>query len=401
MLLYLHVPFCRQRCLYCSFYSQALGRRTVPADYVQTLIQEIRLWGMHSCAFQAMNDDQGGAATITSVFFGGGTPSLLDAADVAAILDTCASTFSIAQDAEITLEGNPESLRDTSKTKALARAGINRISMGVQSMHNDDLLGLGRIHTVADVRAARDAIRAAGIASLNLDLMWGLPGQREAAWIDNLRLVCELEPEHLSCYALTIEEGTVLGERARAGTLTLPDEETCGRMYAEGLSFLEDQGFCQYEISNYARTGCQCRHNLGYWHNENYLGAGPAAVSTLNGTRCTNPDDYGLWLAQVRKGQFTQDRERLSAHDQLLETVMLRLRMREGLPLALYHALSGREFLSDHEVLVSALRQDGLMTVENGFAALTGKGLLVSNDIVARLFETIDELDELGDGNQP
>ncbi|MDO5536108.1 MAG: radical SAM family heme chaperone HemW [Desulfovibrionaceae bacterium] len=401
MLLYIHVPYCRSKCLYCSFYSRPFAGHSVPDEYRVTLLEELRWWGRHQdLLFPARNvpaeeaSDQKRPAAVTSVFFGGGTPSLLSAEDVGAILDAAAGCFSLAADAEVSLEGNPESLTPR-KIRDLAHAGVNRLSMGVQSMHEEDLRMLGRIHTAAQVRTACEAAHAAGIRSFNLDLMWALPGQTTAAWLDNLRQVCELAPDHLSCYALTIEEGTPLSGMLlpdrQGGLPPLPEEDECERMYLEGAAFLESRGIRQYEISNYARDGHRCRHNLGYWHGLDYLGLGPSAVSTIGCRRLTSQPDTALWQRLVAAGAMPGTAEPLSARDRLYETVMLRLRMTDGLPLALYERMAGRGFAEDHAALLPALIENGLMTIDSERVALTRMGLLVSNDIVARLFEDMDE----------
>ncbi len=382
MLLYVHVPFCKKRCLYCAFSSQAVGNGPLPDDFIPLLLEEIELWAADPLTRTA--------GPVTSVFFGGGTPSLLAARDIGRVLDRAAQRFNFDKDIEITLEGNPESLRDPGRIADYAAAGVNRFSMGAQSMHDADLRLLGRIHDAACVREARMALRAAPCASVNIDLMWGLPGQTTSAWLDTLRAAINLEPDHLSCYALTLEDGTPMAERQWHGACALPDEEECASMYLEGCQFMETHGLAQYEISNFAAPGCQCRHNLGYWHGLNYAGAGPAAVASMNNLRRENPSDYACWRKRVQTGSLWNSAQQISAHDRLFETVMLRLRTIEGLPMALYSAATGREFKTEHARLLAELESTGLAVTDKNRVRLTRRGLLVSNDIVARLFETMD-----------
>ncbi len=384
MLLYIHVPFCRSRCRYCAFHSRAIGAGAVPAAYVPALLEELAWWA------QSAPSPRGGRR-ITSVFFGGGTPSLLEPRDIGAVIETADRLIGIERGAEITMEGNPESLRDGGRNAGYAACGVNRFSMGVQSMHDGDLRRLGRVHTAAQAADAAAALRAAGDAALSMDLMWGLPGQDTAAWLDSLRRTLDLGPDHLSCYALTLEEGTDMARTRWAGALALPDEDECARMYLEGCALMESCGIAQYEISNFAAPGRRCRHNMGYWQGLDYVGIGPAAVSTVGGRRVEHPADFDLWREQVRHGRVMDDAELLSARDRLLETVMLRLRTTDGLPLALYREACGHDFADDHAGLVPDLAAAGLLVLGPDRVRLTRRGLLVSNDIVARLFEDMEE----------
>ncbi len=383
MLLYIHVPFCRSRCRYCAFHSQAIGAGSVPDGYIDTLLDELACWA-------SLIDAPRGGRRITSIFFGGGTPSLLAPRDIGTVIETADQCFGVAADAEITMEGNPESLQTRERAAGWTACGVNRFSMGVQSMHDDDLRRLGRIHTAAQVRSAVDVLRQAGDATLSMDLMWGLPGQNTHAWLDNLRQALDLGPTHLSCYALTLEEGTPMADTRWSGALALPDEDECERMYLEGCALMEDRGIVQYEISNFAARGRRCRHNMGYWHGLDYLGIGPAAVSTISGRRIEHPADTAVWRAQVRQGRIMEGAEPLSQHDRLLETVMLRLRTTDGLPLARCRAV-GHDFAAAHATLIADLAAAGLLVSEPDRVRLTRRGLLVSNDIVARLFEEMEE----------
>jgi oxygen-independent coproporphyrinogen-3 oxidase len=272
----------------------------------------------------------------------------------------------------------------------LAASGVNRLSLGIQSLDPERLRFLGRPHTAREALAAVDLARQAGFGSLNLDLLWGAPGQRERRWLEELTAVCALKPDHLSCYCLTVEEGTPLESDCLAGRATLPPERELAAMYVHGSEYLESQGLLQYEISSYARMGFQCRHNLGYWEGAEYLGLGPSAVSTLNGTRWSNPPDLKDWAAAVRSGD--RDGERLDSRTQVLETVMLRLRTSRGLSLKTYRDLTGRDFMRDHEAFVHLLHREGLLRIRGGALSLTRTGMLVADTILERLFDALERL---------
>ncbi len=384
MRLYLHIPFCRGRCRYCAFYSTVLERGAIPDSFTDALLAELA-WRIGD---PSLTDSLAGP--LESVFFGGGTPSLLSARQTERLLRAAERAFGLAADAEVTLEGNPESLQDPGKLRDLRSAGVTRLSLGVQSFDDGELRRLGRLHTAAQALRAAELARAAGFPSLSLDLMWGLPGQSTEGWLATLERACGLEPQHLSAYALTLEEGTPLAREMARNPSALPGEESLAGMYEAGCGFLAGRGFTQYEISSFARPGFRCRHNLGCWRGEDYLGIGPAAVSTLGNRRFSQTADLAVWLESAGKGSFSPAEETLDEKTKLLECVMLRLRTAEGLPLALYRSLRGRDFLEEHGELARALLSRDLLRVEDGRAALTSRGMLVSNDILARLFEALD-----------
>ncbi|GHV50870.1 hypothetical protein FACS1894168_2550 [Deltaproteobacteria bacterium] len=241
-----------------------------------------------------------------------------------------------------------------------------------------------------EATAAYELARAAGFSSVNLDLMWGLPGQKRRDWLRNLTEAVSLEPDHLSCYGLTPEEGTRLSAACDAGEITLPDEKEQAVMYVDGADYLESRGYLQYEISNFARMGFACRHNLGYWESRDYLGLGPAATSTLHGARWTNPADLGKWIQAVRAQSIGREKEALTPKIRVMETVMLRLRTTGGLRIKAYHDLTGRDFLRDNKSLITMLHDQGLLRIRGGYLRLTRTGMLVSDSILAHLFEIMD-----------
>ncbi len=394
MLFYVHIPFCRRRCLYCAFHSVAPGRNAaaaVPDGFLDILLKEIAFWGKHKELF-AGQDQMAASDTVSSIFLGGGTPSLLAPSDIALILKTIERFFRVAGDAEITMEANPDSLSSRDKVRDLALCGISRISLGVQSMDDKELAMLGRLHNAARVYAACEAVHAADIPSLSLDLMWGLPGQTVQSWRSTLQKAISLRPDHLSAYSLTLEEGTPLSRMVAQNELVMPDEETQENLWLETADILKRAGLMQYEISNYARPGHECRHNLGYWHQQPYLGVGPSAVSTIKNRRFTSPPDHAVWEKAVTEGQLPYYCETLSSRDRLQELIMLRLRTTGGLPFAAYTKACGRSFCDDFALLMRALEDAGYTRSDAEHVALTGRGMLVSNDIMARIFAILDEL---------
>lgn len=385
MLLYVHVPFCRAKCSYCAFHSLPAPAPGDVAAYIAALCAELRLQARHF-----------GNETVESVFFGGGTPTLLPPEALAHVLETIRTEFTLTRGAEISLEANPESVPDAAGTRVLTSAGFNRVSLGVQSFSDERLAVLGRLHSASDAVRAFLRLQDGGFRNIGLDLMWGLPGQSQRAWMEELKQAVELSPAHLSCYGLTLEPGTPLAsacvDRRTSGLKPLPGEKDQARMYVLGMEYLASQGYIQYEISNLSRMGFACRHSQGYWHGADYLGVGPAATSTIRGRRWTNPENHSLWRARVEEGRMDVETETIDAATRLLETVMLRLRTAKGLPFALYRDLSGNDFLRDHGPLVRLLAKEGLLSLRNRHARLTLTGMLVSNSIIEKLFERLDKL---------
>ncbi len=373
MLLYIHVPFCRGKCRYCAFVSRPFDMAAVEA-YATTLAAEMRFWG------KKLDHPK-----VETVYFGGGTPSLLPPWALSRLMPELRRQFDLDAAVEWTFEANPDSALDSQYLESLLKYGVNRLSLGVQSLADDDLRFLGRPHDAGQAVAAYCLARQAGFANISLDFIWGLPGQRESQWLEQLKLAVRMRPEHLSCYGLTVEEGTPLAAEAAAGGLILPGESEQGRMYVHGAEYLEEQGYLQYEVSNFARMGFVSRHNSGYWEGRDYLGLGPAAVSTLRGVRFENPGEQADWAARVRRGTVGQGGEALTDGQKAREMVMLSLRTAKGLPLRAYRKATGRDFIKDNEALITALRQNGLIRLSSGHLRLTKNGFLVSNVILERL----------------
>ena len=388
MLLYVHVPFCRKKCAYCSFYSLPLQAGKPGADllaaYSASLVRELRLWG-----------ERLGRVPVKTVFFGGGTPSLLPARTIAIVLDAARKAFALDDSAEISAEANPDSALEDGWLFEARRAGVNRLSLGVQSFDDADLALLGRPHDAHAARVAFETARTAGFANISLDLMWALPGpisqaQSQFQWLRQLKLAADLQPEHISAYGLTLEQGTPLETAHAGGEIVLPKEKEQSSMYLAGAEYLESRGYMQYEISNYARMGFECRHNLGYWEGADYLGLGPAAVSTMGGKRWTNFSDLGQWQRAIKVGVIAPEVEELDDQTRAKEMLMLRLRMNRGLSLKDWRQLTGRPFLTDYAPLLSLLQQNGLAATRSGRFRLTRPGMLVSNTILAHFFDRLD-----------
>lgn len=343
---------------------------------------------------------------ITSIFFGGGTPSFIPIKDMEDILFFIIGNFSVLEDCEISLEANPDSISNI-KAVAYRKMGFNRVSLGVQSLNDKYLKILGRPHTSHDAQKAYHALRSAGFPNISLDFIWAIPEQRLRTWLDDLREAINLSPEHISAYGLSIEEGSYFDLLDKEGKLKLAGEQEQAQMYKTASSMLEEAGYMQYEISNYAKMGYQCQHNLGYWLGNDYLGVGPSAASTVGTARrthSTNLEDWAVDIstcfandinAQVHNEKYTgahnYTTEYLSKTEQICELVMLRLRTTKGLNVEEYNELSQRNFLREHKNLLHLLDKNNLMRIKNGYVYFTRNGMLVSNSILEHFFRNIKE----------
>lgn len=330
---YVHIPFCRARCSYCDFNTYA-GMSFLIPEYISALRKEIQQLGT------AAEEDRGRKLQTGTVYFGGGTPSLLPATQILRMLDVMKEVFEVREGAEISLEVNPESA-DRKNLEAMA-AGVNRISLGVQTFDPLELEVLGRIHTVEDTMAAVRAIRQAGYRNLSFDLIYGIPGQSIQSWKETLQKAVELEPEHLSLYSLTVEEGTALEQEIESGALCRPDPDGMADMYEQAESLLKEAGYEQYEISNWALPGeggtfpqYASRHNLQYWLNREYLGVGAGASGFAAGFRTVNiahPTAYIRSFQEPYNDVYpfsgaTAERERINRQREIEDTMMMGLRL--------------------------------------------------------------------------
>ncbi|MBX6377573.1 MAG: radical SAM family heme chaperone HemW [Clostridia bacterium] len=332
---------------------------------------------------------------LRTIFFGGGTPTVLPAQDLAVLAAAVRRRFAVTPDAEWSIEANPEGL-DGDLLAALAAAGWNRLSLGLQDWDDDRLRALGRRHTVADFLAAFRAARRAGFANINVDLVYGLPGQTPAAWRATLIRVVELGPEHISAYALQVEEGTAFARWAREGRLDRPDEDTCAEMYAIACEELARHGYRRYEVSNFARPGHRCRHNLTYWRNGDYLGIGPGAHSHLalpapggpSGLRWANLRTVGAYRQAVTAGSLPRaEEETCPPEREMSDTVILGLRLDEGVDLDAFQARFGRPVEAVFQPAVDRLEHMGLLRREPGRLRLTDRAWPVANRVFAAFLD--------------
>jgi len=369
--LYLHIPFCLQKCNYCDFCS-APASETVRAAYVEALCAHLR-------ALSPAARDH----VVDTVYLGGGTPTLLCAADFSRILDTVRACFSLLPDAEITAECNPVTGAQA-LFYGMREAGINRLSIGLQSIHENELKLLGRLHSFTDFQNSFSAARAAGFENISTDLMFGIPAQTVESFRATLHAVCDLSPEHISAYGLRIEDGTPFGRMK--GTLPLPDEDTEAEMAELVATLLPARGYERYEISNYARAGYPSRHNLRYWLGEEYLGFGPATHSFFGGVRFETPADTAAYMASVEKGDFDAlftAHHKVTGKEARDEYVMLRMRLAEGVGKADFSHRFGTSFEQCYGDL-KALTKGGFLKNDDTCVAFTARGMQLSNAILSQ-----------------
>ncbi|MGN0990651.1 MAG: radical SAM family heme chaperone HemW, partial [Candidatus Ventricola sp.] len=338
-----------------------------------------------------------GPRRVGTVFLGGGTPTLLTGAQVQEIMNTVRACFALDEDAEITMEGNPGTLTEDN-LRAYRRAGVNRLSLGVQSLDDDLLTAIGRIHTSAEAEQAVRMAREAGFENLNLDLILGLPGQTAIQWKDTLESAIALAPDHLSCYSLILEEGTPLEASVRAGACApLPGEDEMEEMDALTAGLTREAGYAQYEVSNYARASRACRHNIVYWECLPYLGVGLSAHSDLDGRRFYNPADWEAYLHMVesddpaRLAEGTNTRE-----DRMFERMMMGLRQVRGVDAARFARDFGTAIERVWPKTVAEMTHSGLMASHEERIFLTPRGMQVMNGVLVRLMEELDSKPQNG-----
>ena len=376
--LYIHIPFCKSKCLYCDFYS--LPRSEEQMDrYTAALMQHLQELAPHAAG-----------SRVDTVYFGGGTPSYLGVKRLTALLWCIKKHYHVAKDAEITLEANPESLCEARMVRALRRAGFNRISLGVQSANNQELYAVGRIHTFEQVELAVDAVRKGRIKNLSLDLIYGLPGQTMESWQKTVETVVALAPEHLSCYGLKIEEGTPL--YTMQDGLDLADDDQQADMYLWAADYLAKKGYEHYEISNFAKNGHFSRHNMKYWMLEEYMGFGPGAHSDVGGVRYSYVRDLASYCACVESGtgDLVDEQERIPPRDRDTEYIMLGLRTAHGIDKATFENRFRLPF-APIEAALEKFRASGHAVQENGRWRLTAEGFLLSNTIILAALDALGQ----------
>jgi oxygen-independent coproporphyrinogen III oxidase len=376
--LYLHIPFCHTRCYYCDFNTYA-GILPLREPYVRALLTEIDMAGR-----MAQHAD-GTPRRTRTIFFGGGTPSLLTIGQVTRLLDTCRQAFAVDQDAEITLEANPGTL-SPEQLPGLRAAGVNRLSMGAQSFDAQLLETLGRIHSPEEIVQALYNARAAGFTSINLDFMFGLPGQTMRHWRETLDRALSLRPEHLSLYSLIIEEGTPFYTWTHEGRITPGDEDLCADMYEYADERLQAEGYENYEISNWALPGHQSQHNLTYWRNLPYLGMGAGAHSFFGRRRFStvlNPQEYIRLLNRQQRPEA--ESETIEPAQEMSETAFLGLRTAMGLHLPTFEQRFGVSFTHFAGERLRPVEEAGLLEQKEGWLRLSKRGRLLGNEVFLRL----------------
>ncbi len=368
--LYVHVPFCRTLCGYCDFYSTRFRSDRV-APLVDALLAELRRWS------------DARPLRFDTLFVGGGTPTTLPADELERLLAALAAFRDPAADVEFTVEANPATLTPA-RAAALARCGVNRVSLGAQSFEPRELRVLDRRHRPEQVAETVALCRAAGLTRLSLDLIFGVPGQTCESWARSLAAALALDPEHLSCYGLTYEEGTPLTARRDAGRLRPLDDDTEAEQYEYAMDALAAAGRPQYELSNYARPGRECRHNLRYWHNEPYLGLGPSAAGFIDEVRYKNVADTAAYVAAIRAGGSARvEEETLPPERRARETAMLELRLVAGIDRRRFAERYGADPADLFATAIARHTAAGLLEVDERGVRLTRTGRLLANRVMA------------------
>ncbi|MEN8140972.1 MAG: radical SAM family heme chaperone HemW [Thermodesulfobacteriota bacterium] len=373
--LYLHIPYCPGKCHYCAFNSRS-GSRAAADDYLLALGRQLRA---------EAEKPWSRTHTFPTIFVGGGTPTLASPGALVDLLALARASFAIPRGAEISIEANPGTV-DQASLATLREGGYNRLSLGVQSFSDSLLRSLGRLHTASQAREAVAAARGAGFSNINLDLIYGLPGQELGQWRRSLEAALALKPTHLALYELTVEPDSAFGRKARQGRLELPGEEAVADMEELSRELLALAGYQQYEISNYSLAGCQCRHNVNYWQNGPYLGLGAGAVSYLAGRRLRAAADAKRYMELVAAGaDVWLDEEQLEPAARFRETVIMGLRLTAGLDIAALESASGLTLTQVYGPLIAELTAQGLLIRDQDHLRLPAALLPLANQVLSRL----------------
>lgn len=383
MELYLHIPFCVQKCEYCSFVSFP-GTEVQKEEYIRTVVREAEIRKKEF------------TETVSTVYIGGGTPSLLSPSQFSFLMKELGKQIPLDASAEFTVEANPGTITGDF-LQAVSGARVNRISMGMQAFQERLLKRLGRIHSYDAVRESVQLAREYGIKNLNLDLIFGIPGQTKEEWAETLDAALRLEPEHISAYGLIPEEGTPLFRRLQNHEYELPEPETEREMYDIALTRLAENGYIQYEISNFARPGYECRHNIGYWTQEPYIGLGISAASMLirnhdsQGITCirqTNPETMDQYKAYIDNDDRTNvQTETICPKEARFETIMLSLRMNRGISQKRFREMHGMSIEECFGSKLEEMKRDGLMDFTDGAWVLTRRGMDIQNSILVEFMD--------------
>lgn len=370
--LYVHVPFCETKCGYCDFFSVAVKDRDTAA-----LVDRIKT-ELHRRVARATHH-------VRTIFCGGGTPTILPTDQLAGLLDVINDVVTVGNLAEFTVEANPATV-DDEKARLLLQSGVTRVSMGVQSFFPDELDTLERIHSPDDIAPSVATLRRNGIPQINLDLIFGIPGQTRETWTGSLRRAIELEPDHIACYGLMYEPGTRLTAMRSAGRIRPCDEELEADLFDGTVDTLSAAGYEQYEISSFARPGCRCEHNLIYWRNEPYIGVGPSAAGCLDGRRYKNVAHVAGYIRMVDEhGHAEAESEAIDTETLITEMIMMQLRLIEGLSIEAFRRRTGLDPIALFAQTLDPLTDRGLLTVSETHIAFTRRGRLVGDAIMAEL----------------
>ena len=385
--LYVHIPFCVKKCQYCDFLSfgiqdvserEQMGcsntNQPVPDEYIDALCREIEWYGQQ---------EDYKLRPVVSIFFGGGTPSLMSETQMQKVMSAIRTHFLLQNEAEITMEANPGTVT-LEKLQMARQLGVNRLSMGLQSTNANELKLLGRIHTYEDFLKSFQWAREAGFKNINVDLITAVPDQTERSYRQSLEQVMELQPEHISAYSLIIEPGTPFEILEEEGKLLLPDEDEERRMYGLTEDILEKHGYGRYEISNYSKPGFECRHNIGYWQRKDYLGLGLGASSLIGNHRFTNTTDMSIYI----EGKYTtdgwySDSEVLSVQNEMEEFMFLGLRMIHGICEQDFEFLFGKKIMTVYGEVIEKHVEQGLLKRSQGQIYLTKEGLNLANQVMS------------------
>ncbi len=371
MLLYIHFPFCRRKCFYCGFFSRPYNKFEVER-YVRILLQEIQLWAEYIPKSE-----------ISTIYLGGGTPSLLALNNLEKIIQVIQDNFCLHEHFEFTIEVNPESIVSVRQLSRILDLGVNRLSLGIQSLDDEALTRLGRIHSAQQAVTACMKAKQAGFKNINVDLLWGIPGQDLQNWLFQLVRIIQLNVSHISCYNLSLEANTLLQGQYEQNTITFPSEEEQSQMFWEGSSLLEEHGYIHYEISNFAQPGHECKHNYGYWLGFDYLGLGPSAVSTIWGKRKENPKSMDKYEDMVASKELFKDAHVLNQQEINKEFLMLGLRTKEGICFGDFFRKGGIDIWLKNKFLFQSLYQNGFIQIKSGYLSLSKRGMLLSNEILS------------------
>jgi oxygen-independent coproporphyrinogen-3 oxidase len=368
--LYLHIPYCLHKCGYCDFNSHPENREESEI-YVSALLSEIEHYA-----------PQLAGKTVSTVFFGGGTPTLLPPASLDKILGKVKNHYNLSRDCEITIEANPATVKQETLDQ-IRSSGFNRISIGVQSFDADELKLLERVHSVEEIHTTLHRARLAGFDNLSLDLMSGLPGQSLEKWKSNLLQALDKKPDHISAYGLTIEPATSFFKLQERGLLRLPPENIQLEMLQTTIEILPSAGYDQYEISNFARPGFESRHNLNYWDNGEYLGLGAGASSYLNGERFKNTNLPSRYIREVQAGgAAVESTEKLDLLHAMGETIMLGLRRLKGIPIEEFENRFQISFQKVYGKVIDPLLEEGLITLNQNRMALSREGIFLADSVI-------------------